>query len=102
MYTEFYGLIVTAFRISEMWKMESKYPNIKNGIKKLHISETLSPTQMQSIIYFIDDICTCNRFHNSSKIVESVNWHNHSKSCRKKKNKQCLFNFQNFHVTVLL
>ena len=76
-------------------KNEVKYPDIKNGIKKLHNSETLSRTQMQSIIHFID-ICTCSRSSNASKIVESVNWHHHSKSCRKKKNKQCLFNFPKF------
>ena len=72
------------------------YPNIKSGIMKLQNSEPLSILETESVVRFIDSVCTCSRKNNASKIVESVNWHHHSKSCRKKTNKECRFHYPKF------
>lgn len=75
---------------------ELVYPDIKNGVVNLQHSRSLSCIQMGSVIKFIDDICTCSRQNNASKIVESVNWHHHTKSCRKKKSTHCRFHYPKF------
>ena len=55
----------------------------------------MSSEQYQSLVKFIDEHCSCRRLSSTAEIVEEVNWHHHTKSC-KKKSGNCRFNCPKF------
>ena len=74
---------------------ELLYPNLSAAMRNLH-ENNLSLVDHCSLIKFIDNNVSCSRSNSSvSNIVEQVNWHSHSKTCRKH-HSVCRFHFPKF------
>ena len=87
--------------LSKLAKLEvnglPRYPNLENIIDKLQFYDNIDNEAQLVLSRFIDDYITCSRLYLSIRhIVDDVNWHYHSKSCKKKKETDCRFGFPKF------
>lgn len=76
-----------------------KYAQIQTAINNLQSATEMSDSEETDIVNMINEFVTCSRNDKStSGIIESVNWHCHTKTCKKRvlKNVSCRFSFPKF------
>ena len=67
----------------KMREVEKVFPGINNVYSKLRRGEVLSIDENRVAAIFIDSFITCSTNNEVQDIVEDVQYHRHSKSCRK-------------------
>ena len=81
----------------QMPEMEKQFPEISEALSNLYLDAELTEGQKQAIINFVDTFTVCSLTDESvSEIVQAVQIHNHSKSCRKKNPNTCRFGYPKF------
>jgi hypothetical protein len=75
--------------------LKSEFPNLQKAFSNLQFGKDLSNLLENELINFADKFITCSLENSTKNIASQVQFHNHSKSCRKY-NTICRFNFPKY------
>ncbi len=77
-------------------RLEDTFPRLSIVLTKLSHSTLLGDSDQELITQFVDKFVTVSSDSSVSKIVQDVQKHNHTKTCRKRGAKSCRFGFPRF------
>ena len=80
----------------DLQELGKSFPGIEDAMAKLKTSSTLNDGEVHVLTKFVDSFVSCSLQSDVQDIVQEVQLHHHSKTCRKYDSTACRFGFPRF------